>query len=45
MAQVLRVVMNRFLEFISSASETLAKELVSRDAIFHVPGQRGPEGA
>lgn len=41
-------VMSRFLEFINTASETLAQELISPDAIFHVPGRadpvKGPEG-
>src|SRR5580765_2239182 len=40
--------MRRFLEFINTASEKLAQELVSPDAIFHVPGRpeplRGPAG-
>jgi steroid delta-isomerase-like uncharacterized protein len=41
-------VMSRFLEFINTASEALAQELISPDAIFHVPGRadpvKGPEG-
>lgn len=41
-------VMIRFTDFINTASETLAAELVSPDAIFHVPGRsepmRGPAG-
>jgi steroid delta-isomerase-like uncharacterized protein len=40
--------MNRFVEFINTASETLAKELISPDALFYVPGRpdpmRGPTG-
>jgi len=40
--------MTRFVEFINTASPTMAKELVSPTAIFHVPGQpeplKGPEG-
>ena len=40
--------MNRFVKFINTASEQLAGELISPDAIFHVPGQpepmRGPAG-
>ena len=40
--------MNRFVTFINTASEQLAGELISPDAIFHVPGQpepmRGPAG-
>ena len=41
-------VMHRFVEFINSASEKLAEELISPDAVFHVPGRaepvRGPAG-
>jgi steroid delta-isomerase-like uncharacterized protein len=41
-------VMVRFTEFINTASETLASELISSDAIFFVPGRseplRGPAG-
>ena len=41
-------VMYRFVEFINTASKDLAEELVSHDAVFHVPGRRepvrGPEG-
>lgn len=37
-----------FVEFINTASEKLAGELVSPDAVFHVPGRpepvRGPAG-
>lgn len=40
--------MLRFLEFINTASESLAVELISPEAIFHVPGRndpmRGPSG-
>jgi len=40
--------MNRFVEFINTASEILSKELISADARFYVPGQpeplRGPAG-
>ena len=43
-----KLVMRRFLEFINTASEKLAQELISPDAIFHVPGRpeplRGPVG-
>jgi steroid delta-isomerase-like uncharacterized protein len=43
-----KLVMRRFTEFINTASEKLAKELISPDAIFHVPGRaepmRGPAG-
>ncbi len=47
-AETNKIVMNRFLEFINTASESLARELISPDAIFHVPGSpepmRGPAG-
>ena len=40
--------MNRFVEFINSASQTLAQELISTNAVFYVPGRseplRGPAG-
>ena len=43
-----KLVMGRFTEFINTASEALADELISPDAIFHVPGRpepvRGPAG-
>ena len=43
-----KIVMHHFLEFINTASEKLAQELISPDAIFHVPGRpepmRGPVG-
>ena len=43
-----KLTMNRFLEFINTADEKLAEELISKDAIFYVPGQpepmRGPAG-
>jgi steroid delta-isomerase-like uncharacterized protein len=43
-----KLVMERFLEFINTASEKLAAELISPDAAFHVPGRpepvQGPEG-
>lgn len=46
--EINKVVMRRFLEFINTASEKLAQELISPDAIFHVPGRpepmRGPAG-
>jgi hypothetical protein len=35
-------VMRRFVEFINTASEKLAAELISPDAIFHVPGRSEP---
>ena len=34
--------MNRFLEFINTANEKLAQEIISPDAIFYVPGQTEP---
>jgi steroid delta-isomerase-like uncharacterized protein len=34
--------MRRFVEFINGADETLAAELISPTAIFHVPGQPAP---
>jgi steroid delta-isomerase-like uncharacterized protein len=34
--------MNKFVEFINSASETLAYELVSPEAVFYVPGRPEP---
>ena len=41
-------VMLRFTEFINSASEKLAEELIAPNAVFHVPGRaepvRGPAG-
>lgn len=41
-------IMHRFTEFINSASEKLAAEVISPDAIFHVPERthpvRGPAG-
>ena len=43
-----KAVMSRFTEFINTASEKLAAELISPDAVFHVPGApeplRGPAG-
>ena len=40
--------MQKFVEFINTASEALADELISTNAIFHVPGNpepmRGPAG-
>ena len=47
-AEANKLVMSRFVEFINTASETLATELISPDAIFYVPGRsepmRGPAG-
>ncbi|MGA7411852.1 MAG: ester cyclase [Bryobacteraceae bacterium] len=43
-----KLTMQRFTEFINTASEKLAGELISPNAIFHVPGRaepmRGPAG-
>jgi steroid delta-isomerase-like uncharacterized protein len=47
-AETNKIVMRRFLEFINTASESLAQELISPDAIFYVPWSpepmRGPAG-
>ena len=47
-AEANKLVMERFTEFINTASEKLAQELISPDAVFHVPGRsqpmRGPAG-
>jgi steroid delta-isomerase-like uncharacterized protein len=47
-AEANKQVMQRFVEFINTASPKLAEELISPDAIFHVPGRpaplRGPAG-
>jgi steroid delta-isomerase-like uncharacterized protein len=41
-------VMNRFVEFINTANEDLAPEVISADAVFHAPSHpeplRGPAG-
>ena len=43
-----KLTMQRFTEFINTASEKLAAELISPNAVFHVPGRsesmRGPAG-
>lgn len=43
-----KAIMHRFVEFINTANEALADELISPDAIFYVPGRpdpmRGPAG-
>jgi len=43
-----KLTMNRFTEFINTVSEKLAADLISPDAVFHVPGRpepmRGPAG-
>jgi steroid delta-isomerase-like uncharacterized protein len=40
--------MLRFVEFINTGTEKLAEELISPDAVFHIPGRaepmRGPSG-
>ena len=47
-AETNKAVMRRFVEFINTGSEKLADELISPNAIFHVPGRaepmRGPAG-
>jgi steroid delta-isomerase-like uncharacterized protein len=47
-AEANKIAMRRFLEFVNTASESLAQDLISPDAIFHVPGSpepmRGPVG-
>ena len=47
-AETNKLVMGRFTDFVNTASEKLADELISPDAIFHVPGRaepvRGPAG-
>jgi steroid delta-isomerase-like uncharacterized protein len=46
--EAVRAIMGRFTEFINTASEPMAKELIAPQAIFYVPGReepvRGPEG-
>jgi steroid delta-isomerase-like uncharacterized protein len=37
-----KLLMQRFTEFINTASEKLATELVSPNAVFHVPGRPEP---
>jgi steroid delta-isomerase-like uncharacterized protein len=43
-----KVLMRRFVEFINTGSEELAQELISPEAVFHIPGNpepmRGPTG-
>jgi steroid delta-isomerase-like uncharacterized protein len=47
-AEANKLTMQKFVEFINTASEALADELISTEAIFHVPGNpepmRGPAG-
>lgn len=40
--EVNKRVMHRFTQFINTASEKLAEELISPDAVFHVPGRAEP---
>ncbi|MFL1819035.1 hypothetical protein ACHY48_19560 [Pantoea agglomerans] len=46
--QINKQIMTDFVTFINSVSESLAKELIAPDAVFHVPGRSqpltGPEG-
>jgi steroid delta-isomerase-like uncharacterized protein len=48
MIETNRRAMKQFLVFINTGSEALASELISSDAVFHVPGHtealRGPAG-
>ena len=37
-----RALMQRFTEFINTASEKLAAELISPNAVFHIPGGSEP---
>src|SRR4051812_11653928 len=37
-----KTTMLRFVEFINTASERLAEEIISPEAIFHVPGKAEP---
>lgn len=43
-----KLTMQRFVEFINTASEAMADELIATNAVFHVPGRpepmRGPAG-
>jgi len=47
-AEANKLTMQRFVEFINTASENLAQELIAPNAVFHVPGHsepmRGPDG-
>lgn len=42
MSVIANAFMRRFVEFINTADETLGNELISNDAIFHVPNQSEP---
>src|SRR4051812_44252242 len=37
-----KLIMQRFTEFINTASEQLAAELISPNAVFRIPGRREP---
>jgi steroid delta-isomerase-like uncharacterized protein len=47
-AEANKLAMGRFTEFINTAREDLATEIISPEAVFHVPGRtepvRGPTG-
>jgi hypothetical protein len=40
--ETIKRIMHRFTEFINTASEKLAAELISPNAVFHVPGRPEP---
>lgn len=40
--EAIKQLMHRFTEFINTADERLAKELIAKDAVFHVPTQTTP---
>ena len=42
MSVIANAFMGRFVEFINTADETLGRELIANDAIFHVPNQSEP---
>ena len=42
MKESAQLVMNRFVEFINSADEDLAREVISPDAVFHAPTSPEP---
>ncbi|MHA7685694.1 ester cyclase [Cupriavidus sp. PET2-C1] len=41
-AETNKLIMSRFVDFINTASEQLAAELISPEAAFHVPGRPEP---
>ncbi len=47
-SDLMKQLMHRFTEFINTADEHLAKELIAKDAVFYVPTQstplKGPAG-